>query len=191
MELATPREADKRNKAIKQIRYLSEKMACYMRNVIVSLGLYDSEKDKEDAIFTTESEDKIEITPMEYGLKIVCPFRLPSKNTYRVNEFWWGSIEAAIRVFSQGQLQKYDKAVLVYMDVYPFDCKKSKFTDADNQDIKRVTDCIKECFLTGDDSLSLWILQMGRQKDVKSPYTEIHLVEQCKIANWMMEQDFL
>ena len=120
-----------------------------------------------------------------YGYEITCPFRLPSKNTYSVNKYWWGMIERALREYAKlHEIEQLSQVMVAYLDLYPIECPACSVTDSDNQDIKWVTDVIKEVFLESDDSLHLWTLQLGVAYEGDSTMSKIYVVKQEEIVSW-------
>ena len=185
LELSRALTHNKMAGALKQIRFISERMTCYLRDTIAGLGIAN-EKDNVLPLIKTEIPYyEVDIQVTSYGYEIRCPFRLPSKNTYRVNEYWWKWIEGAVRSYRGHEYTGSMKNALVaYVDIYPKEYPACRYTDADNQDIKKVTDCLKEKFLESDNSVDLWVMQMGRIEEVDKPYSKIYLVDRERIAKW-------
>lgn len=185
LELSKASSEKKMERALRQIRFVSERLTCYLRDAVAELGIA-TEKDNVIPLLTAEFPHyEVNIQAMPYGYMIRCPFRLPSKNTYRVNEYWWKWIERAVRTYrGDGYEGSMKRALIAYVDVYPKEYPACKFTDADNQDIKKVTDCLREAFLSSDDSINLWVMQMGRTEDVDKPYSKIYLVDREKMGEW-------
>ena len=185
LELSRASAENRMVRDLKQIRFVSERMTCYLRDIVAELGIV-KEVDKVIPLVKTEYPYyEVDIQTMPYGYMIQCPFRLPSKNTYRVNEYWWKWIEGAVRTYRGDRYTgSMKKAMVAYVDIYPKEYPVCRYTDADNQDIKKVTDCLKEAFLSSDDSISLWIMQMGRAENVDKPYSKIYLVDREKMAEW-------
>jgi len=184
MNLANAKGKTDRENALRQIRYISEKMTCYLRGVVSWAGVSKGKKEKEHFREGALTSD-VSVKKVSYGYEIICPFRLPSKNTYRVNEYWWGMIEYVVREYAKAhEIDKLSKVLVAYLDLYPANCPACHVTDSDNQDIKKITDVIREVFLESDDSLHVWTLQLGAVFDGKDPMSKIFIVKQEKIAEW-------
>ena len=185
LELSKASSETKMERALRQIRFVSERMTCYLRDVVAECGIA---KENENVISLLTMEFpyyEVKIQATSYGYIILCPFRLPSKNTYRVNEYWWKWIEGAVRRYRGDRYNgSMKKAMVAYVDIYPKEYPACRYTDADNQDIKKVTDCLKEAFLSADDSINLWVMQMGRTEEVDKPCSKIYLVDREKMAEW-------
>ena len=173
-----------REKAVRQLRYVSEKMTCYLREAICDAGI-SKEGTWMDTYTGKDPAGNITVEKRFYGYEITCPFRLPSRNTYSVNKYWWGMIERALREYAKlHEIEQLSQVMIAYLDLYPIECPACSVTDSDNQDIKRVTDVIKEVFLESDDSLHLWTLQLGVAYEGNSTMSKIYVVKQEEIVSW-------
>lgn len=183
-KLSHAKGKSEREKAVRQLRYVSEKMTCYLREVICYAGI-SKEGTWMDIYTGNGPAGNITVEKRFYGYEITCPFRLPSKNTYSVNKYWWGMIERALREYAKlHEIEKLSQVMIAYLDLYPIECPACSVTDSDNQDIKRVTDVIKEVFLESDDSLHLWTLQLGVAYEGDSTMSKIYVVKQEEIVSW-------
>ena len=94
-------------------------------------------------------------------------------------------IERALREYAKlHEIEQLSQVMIAYLDLYPIECPACSVMDSDNQDIKRVTDVIKEVFLESDDSLHLWTLQLGVAYEGDSTMSKIYVVKQEEIVSW-------
>ena len=133
---------------------------------------------------------KVWIQEIKGGYRIQCPFRLPTKNAYRNNSYWWEPITWAVYQYGREKRpRRIREAAMVYLDWYPPGTAPHRFIDADNMDIKKVTDAVGTVFIESDMANHCWLFQAaGIEKHIKHSYTEIFILRQPFFGEWMRQK---
>lgn len=132
--------------------------------------------------------DGVEITKEEYGYRIRCKFRFPSRYAYKRNIDWWFPVASALREYAfvhRGDMECIRYAYAIYVDYYPQSSPQARVTDADNQDIKNINDALNLYrYILSDNSLNLKVIQgSSRDEGCSKPYTEIYVTTIQHVAD--------